>query len=156
MRHNFNFNGLVDLGAGFSLSAILISRSGFPYTAVVGDDIQGDGNTDNDRAVIGGRVAGRNSLRQPNFFSLDLRLLKSFRLGETRRLAFTAEFFNVTRASNKNFGVDSVSIFGNTGNSLPVVAPPTSFPLPGDPFTAPSTARFGGPRQLQLGARLVF
>jgi hypothetical protein len=42
------------------------------------------------------------------------------------------------------------------GNSLPAVAPPTSFPLPGEPYTAPSTARFGGPRQLQLGARLVF
>jgi hypothetical protein len=147
---------VVDLGAGFTLGAILITRSGFPYTAVVGDDIQGDANTDNDRAVINGRVAERNSLRQPNFFNLDLRLLKSFKLGETRRLAFTAEFFNATRASNKNFGVDSISIYGNAGNSLPGVTVPTTFPLPGEPFTAPSTARFGGPRQLQLGARLVF
>lgn len=156
VRHNFNFNGLVDLGAGFTLSGILITRSGFPYTAVVGDDIQGDNNTDNDRAVINGRVVGRNSLRQPKFFNLDLRLLKSFNLGETTRLAFTAEFFNVTRASNKNFGVDSISIYGNAGNSLPAVNVPTVFPLPGEAFTAPSTARFGGPRQLQLGARLVF
>src|SRR5262249_54090604 len=160
VRHNFNLNGVVDLGAGFTLSAILITRSGFPYTAVIGDDIQNDGNTDNDRAVIfngsGGRVAGRNSLRQPNFFNLDLRLLKAFSLGETRRLVFTAESFNVTRASNKNFGVDSISIFGNTGNSLPVVAPPTTFPLPGEPFTAPSTSPFGGPRQFQIGVRFVF
>ncbi len=156
VRHNFNINGLVDLGAGFTLSGILITRSGFPYTAVVGDDIQNDINTDNDRAVINGRVVGRNTLRQPKFFNLDLRLLKSFSLGETRRLSFTAEFFNVTRASNKNFGVDAISVYGNTGNSLPGVAVPTVFPLPGEPFTAPSTARFGGPRQLQLGARLVF
>lgn len=156
VRHNFNFNGLVDLGAGFTLSGILITRSGFPYTAVAGDDIQGDVNTDNDRAVINGRVVGRNTFRQPNFFNLDLRLLKSFSLGETRRLAVTAEFFNVTRASNKNFGVDGISIYGNAGNSLPAVTVPTVFPLPGEPFTAPSTARFGGPRQLQLGARLVF
>lgn len=160
VRHNFNFNGLVDLGAGFTLSGILITRSGFPYTAVVGDDIQGDINSDNDRAVIfngtGGRVVGRNTFRQPNFFNLDLRLLKSFSFGETRRLAMTAEFFNVTRASNKNFGVDGISIYGNAGNSLPAVTVPTVFPLPGEPFTVPSTARFGGPRQLQLGARFVF
>jgi hypothetical protein len=156
VRHNFNINGVVDLGAGFTVSAILITRSGFPYTPVVGDDIQGDGNTDNDRAVINGRVAERNSLRQPNFFNLDLRLLKAFSFGEKRRLTFIAELFNVTRASNKNFGVDSISIYGNAGNSLPAVAVPTTFPLPGEPFTAPSTARFGGPRQLQLGARFVF
>ncbi len=156
IRHNFNFNSVVDLGKGFTVSTILFARSGVPYTAVVGDDIQNDGNTDNDRAIVNGRVVGRNSLRQPNFFNLDFRLLKEFNLGETRRLAFTAEFFNVTRAANKNFGVDAISVFGNTGNSLPVVAAPTSFPLGGEPFSAPSTARFGGPRQLQLGARLVF
>src|SRR5262249_47420478 len=146
----------VDLGAGFTLSTILITRSGFPYTAVVGDDIQNAGNPDNDRAIINGHVVGRNSLRQPKFFNLDLRVLKPFSLGETRRLTFTAEFVNVTRASNKHFGVGSISLFGNTGNGLPTVAPPTAFPLPGEPFTAPSTARFGGPRQLQLGVRYVF
>jgi hypothetical protein len=156
VRHNFNVNGLVDLGAGFTVSAILITRSGFPYTAVAGDDIQGDANNDNDRAVIDGRVVGRNSFRQPHFFNLDLRVLKSFRLGERLALAFTAEAFNLTRAANKNFGVDAISVFGNTGNALPRLAPPTSFPLPGQPFTAPSTARFGGPRQLQLGARVSF
>ena len=156
IRHNFNFNSVVDLGRGFTVSTILFGRSGLPYTAVVNDDIQGDGNTDNDRAVINGRVVGRNSFRQPNFFNLDLRLLKEFSLGESRRVAFTAELFNVTRAANKNFGVDGISVYGNTGNSLTTVAPPTSFPLPGEAYSAPSTARFGGPRQLQLGLRLIF
>ena len=156
IRHNFNFNSVVDLGKGFTISAILFARSGLPYTAIAGDDIQGDGNADNDRAIINGRIAGRNTFRQPNFFNLDFRLLKEFSLGERSRLAFTAEFFNVTRAANKNFGVDGVSVFGNTGNSLPVVAVPVSFPLPDQPYSAPSSARFGGPRQLQLGMRLVF
>ena len=156
VRHNFNINGLVDLGAGFTISAIVITRSGFPYTAMVGDDIQGDANPDNDRAVIGGRVVGRNSFRQPNFFNLDLRILKSFRIRESLAVALTVEAFNLTRASNKNFGVDGISLFGNSGNGLATIAPPTSFPLQGEPFTAPSTARFGGPRQLQIGARITF
>jgi hypothetical protein len=156
VRNNLTVNSVVDLTRGFTLGAILMTRSGFPYTAVAGDDIQGDGNPDNDRAVIDGTVAGRNSLRQPSFFNLDLRLMKQFTLGEGIRLSVTAEVFNATGATNKNFGVDSISIFGNAGNALPSLAPPTAFPLAGEPFTAPSTARFGGPRQLQLGARFAF
>jgi len=147
VRHNFNLNGLVDLPYGFTLSGILFARSAFPFTPVIGSDQQNDANDDNDRAIIGGRVAGRNSLRQPKFFNLDLRLLKAFRFGESRHLDFTAEFFNVTRALNKNFGNDSISVYGTP--AAPVVTA-------GQPLFAPSTARFGGPRQLQLGLRFVF
>jgi hypothetical protein len=78
------------------------------------------------------------------------------RLNESMSLALTAELFNLTRSSNKNFGVDAISLYGNTGNGLPTVAPPTTFLLPGEPFSAPSTARFGGAQQLQLGVRLRF
>ncbi|HZS06375.1 MAG TPA: carboxypeptidase regulatory-like domain-containing protein [Blastocatellia bacterium] len=151
VRHNFNLSSLVDLPWGFTVSGILFARSAFPFTPVIGSDQQNDANDDNDRAIIfngtGGRVAGRNSLRQPGFFDLDLRLLKAFRLGEHRHLDFTAEFFNVTRASNKNFANDSISVYGTP--AAPVVTA-------GQPLFAPSTARFGGPRQLQLGVRMVF
>jgi hypothetical protein len=41
-----------------------------------------------DRADINWQVVVRNTLRQPSFFNLDLRLLKAFSLGETWRLAF--------------------------------------------------------------------
>ncbi len=151
VRHNFNMSGLVDLGYGFTMSGVLITRSGFPYTAVIGFDTQNDGNDDNDRAIVNGRVVDRNSFRQPKFFNLDLRLLKAFRFGETKRLDFSAEVFNVTKASNKNFGNDAVSFFGEP---LPDGSP--SEANAGVPLFAPSTARFGGPRQLQLGVRFVF
>jgi hypothetical protein len=151
VRHNFNMSGLVDLGHGFTLSGVLITRSGFPYTAVIGFDTQNDDNDDNDRAIVNGRVVERNSFRQPNFFNLDLRLLKAFRFGETKRLDISAEVFNVTRNSNKNFGNDAISVFGEP---LPDGSP--SEANAGVPLFAPSTARFGGPRQLQLGVRFVF
>ncbi len=151
VRHNLNISGLVDLGRGFSLSSVLITRSGFPYTAVIGFDTQNDGNDDNDRAIVNGRVVDRNSFRQPKFFNLDLRLLKAFRFGETKRLDFSAEVFNVTKASNKNFGNDAISFFGTP---LPDGSP--SEANAGVPLFAPSTARFGGPRQLQLGVRFIF
>jgi Carboxypeptidase regulatory-like domain/TonB-dependent Receptor Plug Domain len=156
VRHNFNLSGVYDLGKGFSFSGIMVTRTGFPYTPIVGSDIQNDSNDDNDRAVINGQIAGRNSLRQPKFYNLDLRLMKSFNLGEKRRFDISADVFNTTRNTNKNYGVDSVSVFGNAGNSLPTQAVPTAFPFAGEPFAAPSTARFGGPRQLQIGAKFVF
>lgn len=147
VRHNFNLNGLVDLPYGFTFSAILISRSAFPYTPIIGFDTQNDGNDDNDRAIINGRVADRNSLREPSFFNLDMRVLKAFSLGEARRLYLTAEIFNVTRAVNKNFGPDGISEFGT-------IAEPEE--TAGQSLFAPSTARFGGPRQMQIGVRFVF
>lgn len=147
VRHSGNLTALLDLKGGWTLGGILIARTGMPYTAVTGNDTQNDGNDDNDRATINGRVTSRNEFRQPDFFNLDLRLQKSFSVGGTRRVDLMVEVFNATRASNKNFGNDAVSVYG-TG-ATPVVTA-------GQPLFAPSTARFGGPRQVQLGARVHF
>jgi len=147
VRHNFNFNALADLPGGFTAGAILFARTGAPYTAVIGFDTQNDANDDNDRAIINGHVVGRNSLRQPAFFDLDIRLLKAFRFGGAREVELIAEAFNVTRARNLNFGPDAISLFGTAAQ--PVATG-------GQPLFAPSTARFGGPRQVQLGMRLIF
>jgi hypothetical protein len=151
VRHNLNVSGLFDLGRGFTLSGIIVTRSGFPYTAVIGADQQNDNNDDNDRPVINGRVAERNSFRQPYFFDLDMRLLKAFKFSETKRLELSAEVFNVTRNSNRNFGNDSISEYG-----VPTATGGPSVAAFGQPLFAPSTARFGGPRQVQLGVRFKF
>jgi hypothetical protein len=147
IRHNLKTNALVQLPLGFTISGILVTRSGLPYTAVRGTDSQNDGNDDNDWAILNGRVAGRNTFRQPNFFDLDLRLQKAIRFSDRTQLTLTAEGFNVTKSANRHFGNDGISVFG-TGTT-----PIASF---AQPLFAPSTARYGGPRQLQLGARLVF
>jgi hypothetical protein len=151
MRHLLSFNGLVDLGHGFTASGIILTRSGIPFTPVIGSDQQNDTNDDNDRAIINGRVADRNMFRQPYFFDLDLRLLKAFRFGETRRLDLSLEAFNVTRNGNKGFGNDAISIYG-----VPLANGAPSVPTAGQPLFAPSSARFGGPRQLQIGCRFTF
>ena len=36
------------------------------------------------RAIVNGQIVGRNSARQPYFFNLDVRLLKSFKFSETK------------------------------------------------------------------------
>ncbi len=167
VRHNFNVSGVVDLGYGFTFSGIAITRSGFPYTPrpIDGEDYQNDGNDANDRAIVNGQVAGRNSARQPYFFNLDVRLLKAFKFGETKSLAISAEVFNVTRNTNKGFGVDAISDYCTTNSALISTSNPLNITCPSGtspsinadvPYTAPSSARFGGPRQLQLGVKFTF
>ncbi len=167
VRHNLNLSGLVDVGHGVTISGIIVTRSGFPYTALIedGTDTNNDLNDANERAVVNGVVSQRFGFRQPNFFNLDIRLLKGFRFGETKRLDFSAELFNATRNTNKGFGVDSLANFctGNaaltdTANPLNITCPSGFFPniRAQEPTSAPSTARFGGARQVQLGVRFVF
>lgn len=151
IRHTLSVSGLVDLRHGFTFSAIVLTRSAVPFTPVIGSDQQNDTNDDNDRAIINGHVTGRNSLRQPYFFNLDLRLLKGFRFGESRRLDLSIEAFNVTRNGNKNFANDAISVYG-----VPLADGSPSVTTAGHPLFAPSTARFGGPRQVQLGVRFSF
>jgi len=167
VRHNLNMNGLIDLGHGFTVSGIAVTRTGFPYTALIsdGDDTNNDQNDADERAVVDGVVSQRFGFRQPGFFNLDVRLLKGFRFGETRRMDFSAEVFNVTRNSNRGFGADSLSSFCTTNGTLATTTPRFNVACPsgffpsvrgGEPTTAPSTARFGGPRQVQLGVRFIF
>ena len=167
VRHNLNLSGLVDLGYGFTFSGIIVTRTGFPYTALIsdGDDTNGDQNDANERAIVDGAVSQRFGFRQPKFFNLDVRLLKGFKFGETMRLDLSAEAFNVTRNSNRGYGADSLSSFCTANTQLATSSPrynvtcPTGFfpsSLAGEPITAPSTARFGGPRQVQLGVRFIF
>src|SRR5262249_3076407 len=124
---------------------------------VLGTDLQNDGNKDNDRPVINGIAVTRDSIRLPNFFDWDVRLLKEFRFGETVRLAFSFEGFNLTRASNKSFNGAGDSIFGKPQATI---NPKTGYPYAnntaGVPTFAPGTDRFGGPRQAQLGLRITF
>ncbi len=146
-RHTVSVSGVADLPGGVAFGVVLLARSALPYTAVIGFDTQNDGNDVNDRAIIDGRVTGRNAFRQPSFFDLDLRLVKGFHLGGSGRIDLIAELFNTTAAPNKTFGADAVSNFGT---------PQAPVANAGQPLFAPTTARYGGPRQLQLGARVTF
>jgi hypothetical protein len=147
VRHNVNFSGLADIPWGFTAGAILFTRTGMPYTPIIGFDTQNDANDENDRAIVNGHVVGRNSSRQPSFFNLDVRLLKSLRPAGARQVDLIVEAFNVTRARNLTFGPDAVSPFGTAAQPVRTA---------GQPLFAPSTARFGGPRQVQFGLRVAF
>ena len=147
IRHNFNLSSVYNLPKGFKLNPIVVARSGVPFTPVIGFDTQNDADDLNDRAIIHGVVAGRNSMRQPSFFDLDIRFVKDITLpGEGHHLDLFMDVFNVTGASNRNFGPDAISLYGT---------PAAQVYTAGQPLFAPGVTRLGGPRQVQFTARIV-
>jgi Carboxypeptidase regulatory-like domain/TonB dependent receptor-like, beta-barrel len=147
MRHNFNLSGLYYLPLGFKVDPILIAHSGTPYTPIIGFDTQNDGNDLNDRAILNGVVAGRDSVRQPGFFDTDIRFVKDFTLpGKGHHLDVFMDVFNITASGNRNFGPEAISYFGTQAS--PVFTA-------GQPLFAPDSTSFGGARQIQFTVRLV-
>ncbi|MGC1106655.1 MAG: carboxypeptidase regulatory-like domain-containing protein [Candidatus Acidiferrales bacterium] len=147
MRNEFNVSALFWLPLGFKIDPIFVAHSGLPYTPLIGLDTQNDGDDFNDRAIINGMVAGRNSLRQPAFCDLDFRVVKDITLpGAGHHLDLFMDIFNITGADNFDFGPNGISIFG---------MPTSPVFTAGQALFAPDTAHFGGAREVQFTARLV-
>jgi hypothetical protein len=94
-----------------------------------------------------GEAGDRNVLRNVGYFSLDMGLAKSFKIGERRSLQLRFEAFNVTNTQR----------MGTFDTSR------TGFGLTLDPASSNPPANWtnyngiqGAPRQMQFGARLVF
>ena len=157
IRNSGNINALYLLPKGFTISTLLFARTGIPVKPVSGTDFQNDGNSVNDRPVLNGQVAARDAFRQPGMFDWDMRLLKEFKFGERVRLDLSIEGFNLTRSSNKTFNGDGETTFGKPQAAINAR---TGLPFANNnaliPTFAPGTDRFGGPRQGQMGLRLVF
>ena len=68
---------------------------------------------------------GRNVVRGPGFANLDLSLMKNFALGETWRLQFRAEAFNV--ANHANFYLPEVDIASQNFGRILQAGPPRLF-----------------------------
>ena len=146
-RQVLSLNAIFNLPVGFKLNPLFVAHSGQPYTPIVGFDIQGDANDWNDRAILNGSMAARNSQRQPAFSNLDFRIVKDFTLkGEGHHLDLFMDLFNLANAENRSFGREAISLYG-----LPD-APVFSA---GQPLFAPGVTRIGGPREIQFTARLV-
>ncbi|MGB8769798.1 MAG: carboxypeptidase regulatory-like domain-containing protein, partial [Candidatus Korobacteraceae bacterium] len=113
IRNSFNLSAITNLPLGFKFNPILVARSGLPYTPLIGFDLQNDANDWNDRAILNGKVVPRNIYRQPSFFNLDIRFVKDITLrGEGHHLDLFLDIFNITNASNRNFGPEAISVFG--------------------------------------------
>ena len=123
--HLLTVSGYVRAPFGINIGAILSSRSGFPYTGVVGIDADGDGVTG---GAFGDRPAGltRNSFRYPRETTLDVSASKLIQLPGSNRIELRAEVFNATNRKgvtgvNNVIGLDPanpVATFGQVTSRL--------------------------------------
>ncbi|HEX9149992.1 MAG TPA: TonB-dependent receptor, partial [Thermoanaerobaculia bacterium] len=160
-RHRVVLSGVWDLGdaAGISngvvrflasnwmLSGVFIVQSGQPYSALVNGDLNGDGNTRNDRAP----EFERNSFRLPTQVSFNPRVAKRIPIGPVS-LELIGEAFNLFNRSNAIGVQQNYYTFAN--GSLTRV---TTFGTPcagGLPCTAVNAST--GPRTYQLAAKVTF
>jgi hypothetical protein len=138
-RHRVVALGVFELPYGVQLSPVFQAASARPYTLTAGQDLNRDG-TNNDRYIdpATGNQVSVNSQRGDPTMVMDLRTTKFFSLGGERKIGVFAEAFNLFNQAN--FG----SSFTGNGRSA-TFKQPTAL-IPG----------VGYPRQLQLGARLLF
>ena len=135
-----------NLLADFTLSGILLARSGAPFNLNSGFDTIGDRHTDTHRPFGLGRNVGTG----PSFFGLDLRLTRTFALSDTLDMQVIAEGFNILNKTNFR------TVNGNVGQLALEDVPANPKGRLG-PVTAPYsfTSAFD-PRQAQFTLRLTF
>ena len=135
-----------NLVSDFTLSGILVARSPGPFNLNAGYDNVGDNHTDTHRPWGVGRNVGIG----PNFFSIDLRLNRQFRLDESKTIELIAEAFNLlnrTNFKNVNSTVGTLSLEELPDSLTGRLGPVT------EPFSF--TSAFD-PRQFQFSLRLSF
>jgi len=129
------------LAGGWTVSTIVQSQNGQPYSARVGAvDLNNDGNTRNDLAP--GTL--RNEFRLPGSTTVDLRVARDIPTGRSGRITLIAEAFNL-------FNDDIISAV-NTGYYN--VNTTTNTLTPNTAFATPTTSI--GERIIQLAVKFSF
>lgn len=129
---------------GLGLSGSFRYATGSPYTGLAGRDLNNDGNNV-DRPTVDGVHFDRNSFRQPDFYELDLRLSKGFKIW-TGNLQLFVECYNCSNAANR---------FVSTANQTYGANPSLGV----NPTVNPNFGvedGVGTPRYFQLGVRYDF
>jgi hypothetical protein len=137
-----------------NLTGILSSLSvryqtGAPYTLTYGTDVNGDGNSTNDRFFQNGVDTGRNTQRAGSQFYMDLGLRRDIPISKKVKLTLSADVFNLlnrqdTYLSNKVPSVGNASTVDTTA----VLTQQQN-------WTGYNTTTWPA-RQVQLGARFAF
>jgi outer membrane receptor protein involved in Fe transport len=107
VRHKIVVSGGVYLPYQFMISGYVFARSGFPYSAFhEWPDLNGDGYRESERSVVETEDGdffhfSRNTFRQPWFYTTNLRISKSFRLGLGTQIEIIGEVFNLFDRANR-------------------------------------------------------
>jgi hypothetical protein len=133
----------------WTFSGIAQFQTGVAYSATVGADLNNDGNRFNDRLPN----TRRNGYRTRDFYSLDARVARSFRLGETMRLRLIAEGFNILNRANVTAA--NINLYSGFA-AVPGATNRFSFtePTAANAFALPRV--FAPARELQLAVKFDF
>jgi outer membrane receptor protein involved in Fe transport len=138
---------------GWLLAPIYSSQSGLPYSLVTSGtppNALGSGiNGSNGRKGID--VIGRNTFRQKRTINMDLRLSKKIMLRERLGVELIGEAFNIFNHQNVTSINTTGYIIGGTA-----AAPTLSFNSSFGTVTNSNSNFAYSPRQVQIGARLLF
>ncbi len=137
LRHTFEVHGLVELPWKIQFSSLFRVQSGFHYTQNALAPVDQDGN-----GAFDGRdlKTARNAFTGPHFLNMDLRVAKTFAIGDRVRLQALFEFFNLFNGANP-------AAVNLNQNHTPRLA--------GEPIFG-STAAYLPGREGQIGLRLTF
>ena len=136
-RHRLVVNGSVEV-YGFQLSGMLQAYSALPFNITSGvTTIQGTAG----RPIVDGAFIPRNAGIGPDFFTIGMRLSRTFALGGRTRFEALVEGFNLTNH------VNVVTLQGNFGAGAYPTNPAANF---GTPLSV------SDPRSFQLGVRARF
>jgi Carboxypeptidase regulatory-like domain/TonB dependent receptor len=149
----FILNGVWDTPLwGIGIAGYFQYYTGSPWNPIANSDINGDGNSGTDRPTVNGVHFGRNSERQPDVYTLSLRLSKSFGIGPGD-LDLFVECFNCTDHTNTSIPQNN-QIWG-TGQT-PRTDPNLNQVVYGDEDALFATSGPFAPRTFQLGVRFDF
>jgi hypothetical protein len=151
---------------GFALSSIVTMTTGQPITGSISNYPSGGqdggltgGVVSNSGGNIGGRPnwIARNSYNLPNFYNVDLRLSRAFKLTERAQLRLAGEAFNLFNSTNIVSLLTGQYNFTAAGSGA-CASHTNACLVPNASFLAPSGSSNGlyGPRQLQVSARFEF
>ena len=100
VRHRFVFAGTFHAPAGFELTTLTQLESARPFTLTTPVDVNGFGDTVNDRAVVNGVQTSLDQFRGTPYIQADLRVSRPFTFRERYTLLPFVEFFNLFNRNN--------------------------------------------------------
>jgi len=100
VTHRAVLAGTVHLPAGFELSLLSQAESARPFTLTTPVDVNGFGDTVDDRAVINGAQTSLDQFRGTPYIQTDLRIGRPFSFHERWRVTPFLEMFNVFNRNN--------------------------------------------------------
>ena len=119
VRSRFVLAGAFHAPGGFELTTLAQAESARPFTLTTGVDVNGLGDTVNDRAVVNGVQTKLDEFRGTPYIQVDLRVSRPVRVKERLTINPFIEFFNLFNRNNPGANyVTNVAAFPTPVNNL--------------------------------------